>query len=300
MARTAIGSNDFRAPAIGQPTFVSAVTYSGSLKCDIWKPGVANRPCIIIFHGGAWGATPQTRNTFPVYASLAAKFAAYGFAVINADYTPANGTPQDAIDDGLALVQWARDNAGTYNIDSTRIVVLGVSSGGHLMLMIGIQGTPGASRPDAGVVWSAVADMEDSYTYVPAEMERVFGVALLGNEALYRSLSPVDVMDASCCPLRIVGSDAEETDVGSEGPPVTQYTDLATAAAAVGVSVTSRIFEGLVHGFFDATTPDNGRLGTNDIPGTCRWIIDTLGETPAASSRTAASNRTAAVGRVAA
>lgn len=299
MARTAIGANDFRAPAIGQPTFVSAVIYSGSLACDIWKPGVADRPCIVILHGGAWDAVPHTRTSIPAYNQIARKFAEMGFAVVNADFTPANGTPQDAIDNGLALMTWVRANAATYNIDSTRVVMLGISSGGHLALMCGITGVAGGTRPDAVVGWSAVTDMEDSYTYVPAQMELVFGVGLVGNEALYRSFSPLDQVTSNCCPVRLVGSDAEETDTGSEGPPVTQYTDFATAAAAVSVSVTSRIFSGLVHGFFDATTPDNGRLGTNDIPGTSAWIVTTLGHITPAISRSAASGRSAAVDRVA-
>lgn len=294
MARTGLGINDFRAAAIGQPTLVSNVTYSGSLQCDIWKPAIASRPCLIILHGGAWGDPPQERNTFPPYASIASRFADYGFATINADFTGANGTPEDALRDGLALVQWVRDNAATYNIDPTRVAMLGVSSGGHLALLCAIFGVAGSTRPDAVVGWSAVTDMVDSYTFVPDEMLSYFGVALSGNETLYESWSPINIVTSNCCPLRLVGSDAEETDTGSEGPPVTQYTGMADAAEAVGVPVTSRIFSGKVHGFFDAQTEDNGRRGENDIPGTCAWLIATLWEMPATSTRTVASNRTAA------
>lgn len=261
---------------------------------------MANRPCLILLHGGAWGATPHTRNSLPAYNQIASKFADLGFAVVNADYTPANGTPQTAINNGLSITTWVRANAATYNIDSSRVAMLGISSGGHLALMCGITGTVGGSRPDAVIGWSPVTDMEDSYTYVPTEMEAVFGVALSGNETLYRSFSPVDVMDSSCCPVRIVGSAAEETDTGSEGPPQTQYTGLATAASAVGVSNTTRIFAGLVHGFFDATTLDNGRLGTNDIPAACAWLRTTLGEITAVTSRTASASRTVSASRTAA
>lgn len=303
MARTALGANDFRGPAIGAPTFTESVIYTGSLAVSIWKPAVANRPAIIFLHGGGWDS--GARNNPSLYASVAAQFASYGFAVFNADYTLTGGDPQQPIDDVLALVAWVRTNAATYNVDSTRVAIVGISAGAHLGVMAGITGTTGTSRPNAVVGWSTPGDLEEAYGQGNGPGTLGVGgyinVALSGNEATYRLYSPVDQITSACCPLRLVASDTEATGVGDPGLAVAQTTLLETAAQAVGVSVTTRIFTGSLHGVFDGTEPATlgSSGGANDIPGTCAWLRSTLGEVMPATTRTAAASRTAATSRTA-
>lgn len=301
MARTAIGTNDFRAPAIGKPTYTESVVYSGALATSIWTPAVANRPAIIFLHGGGWDA--QARNNPPLYASIAARFAELGFAVFNADYTLTGGSPQTPITDVLTLVAWVRTNAATYNADPQRVAIVGISAGAHLGVMAGITGVTGTTRPNAVAAWSLPADLEEAYSQGNGpETIGVGGylnVALSGNEATYRLYSPTDQITSTCCPLRLVGSDAEVTTLGGPGLAVVQYTSMATAAAAVGVSVTSRIFTGTLHGVFDgnyyASLGSSG--GADDIAATSAWLDRTLGQRPATSSRTVASGRTASSAR---
>lgn len=303
MARTALGTNDFRSPSIGLPTFTLSVTYTGSVATSIWTPAVANRPAIIVLHGGGWDSGSRLDVS---YAAVAAQFAERGFAVFNADYTLTGGDPQAPIDDVLALVSWVRTNAATYNADSTRVAIVGISAGAHLGVMAGITGTTGTSRPNAVVGWSLPADLEEAYDQGNGPETLGVGgyinVALSGNEATYRLYSPVDQITSACCPLRIVGSDTEDTGVGDPGLAVVQYTSMATAAAAAGVSVTSRTFTGSLHGVFTGTEyPTLGSsAGANDIPGTCQWLRNTLGEIVPASSRTASASRTVSASRVAA
>jgi acetyl esterase/lipase len=296
MARTA---STFRGPAIGAPTFVPNVAYSGALDVDVWKPAVADRPIVIVLHGGGWDT--GTEETVP-WPEMAAYFAELGFAVFNADYTLTGGAPQDPIDDVLELVQWVRDNAATYHGDPTRVTIVGVSAGAHLGVMAALQGVAGASAPDAVVGWSTPSDLEEAYGQGngPATLGvgGYIGVALSGNEATYRLYSPVDQMHAGCCPLRLVASDTEDTSVSGSGLAVVQTTSLVAAAEAVGVTVESRIFSGTIHGFFHGGT--YGSSAANDMHGTCAWIIETLGESVPAFNRTASSGRVASSARQAA
>lgn len=253
----------------------STVAYSGVLNVDIHKPLLPNRRALIFLHGGGWDDGSRTDAWYQTIAQL---FALRGFAVFNADYTLGDGAPQTPIDDVKTLVAWVRTNAATYNVDSTRVTAMGVSAGGHLAVMAGITGTPGTSRPDAVVSWSGAHDLEEAYSQGNGPgvlgVGGYLNVALAGNEALYRQYSPTDQITSSCCPLRIVGSDAEPTGVGDSGLAVVQYHSMETAALAASVSVTKRIFTGAVHGLFTDSQP--GFEGASDVNETAAWIASTL------------------------
>lgn len=306
MAReAAVSATAYRGPAIGAPSFVSDVTYSGSLKVDIWKPAIANRPTIIFLHGGAWATGSKTTAPYP---EIAWRFAELGFAVFNANYTLGSGAPATPITDVKNLVAWVRTNAATYNADSTRVAIVGLSAGAHLGMMAGIQGTTGTSRPDAVVGWSTPADLEEAYSQGngPATLGvgGYIGMALTGNEATYRLYSPVDQITSACPPLRLVASDNESTGLGHGGLAVVQTTSLETAAENVGVEVATRIFESGVHSFFSKYIPSSLAAlleytdgVSDDVGGTCQWLNQTLGQERPAFSRTAASSRAVAVGR---
>jgi acetyl esterase/lipase len=305
MARTALGTNDYRAPAADLSYTVSRdVTYSGSLTVDVCKPTVSNRTAIIILHGGAWSSGSKD---LPWYVRLGTLFAELGFATFTANYTlvGAGGyTSQTPIDDVLTLVSWVRTNAATYNVNSSRVVVLGISAGGHLALMAAITGEDGTTRPDAVVGWSPGTDLPALVgTNAESDVDAYLGVAYTGNEATWEAFSPVEIVDSNCCPLRIVGSDSEDT-VTKNHLPVAQFDDMHTAAVAASVSSTKRVFSGSLHGIFDGIGDLHEALGVsgnaNDIPATCAWIRATLGQDSTTSTRTAASGRAAASGRSAA
>lgn len=297
MARTAIGTNDFRSSALATPgfTMVRNVVYSGSLNVDICKPNTASRPAIILLHGGL---LTGSRLDSP-YLKLSPMFAEMGLAVFNGDYTITGGAPQVPINDVLTLVQWVRTNAATYNADPTRVAIVGISAGGFLGLMASITGTIGTTRPDAMVAWSPLCDLGDAWAYAPTILTSYMGFGYPGNVAAYNAKSPTKIVTSNCCPVRLIGSDTEPLTPEGAGLSRDQYDNLETAALAVGVSVTKLIFASTVHGFF---YPNDlpGWQGPLDLAGTAAWIIRKMAEQVSSSNRTAASGRSASVSRTAA
>jgi acetyl esterase/lipase len=93
-------------------------------------------PVAVIIHGGCWVARYATlRNTAPLAGALAGD----GIATWNAEYRradrPGGGWPGTFEDVGRA-VDFIRTLAPKYGLDTTRVVVMGHSAGGHLALWV--------------------------------------------------------------------------------------------------------------------------------------------------------------------
>jgi len=93
-------------------------------------------PVAVIIHGGCWVARYATlRNTAPLASALAGA----GIATWNAEYRradrPGGGWPGTFEDVGRA-VDFIRTLAPKYGLDTTRVIVMGHSAGGHLALWV--------------------------------------------------------------------------------------------------------------------------------------------------------------------
>ena len=122
----------------------------------------ALRPTIVVIYGGAWrsGAPTQSEN---VSRSLAAR----GFAVAAIDYrhAPQFNFPAQIDDVNLALAM-LRDSSARWGIDSTRMAVLGRSSGGHLAELAAF--TPNHSSIKAVVAIYSPYNLVEGYTDLPS------------------------------------------------------------------------------------------------------------------------------------
>jgi acetyl esterase/lipase len=94
-------------------------------------------PTLIYIHGGGWtqGNKPSI-NAFWRYLMM-------GFSVVNIQYRLGGIAPAPAaVEDSLCALYWVNKNAQKYNFDPNKIVVTGVSAGGHLALMTGMVSSP--------------------------------------------------------------------------------------------------------------------------------------------------------------
>jgi dipeptidyl aminopeptidase/acylaminoacyl peptidase len=115
-------------------------------------PGV--RPLVVMIHGGFWRA----RRDLTYAGHLCIALAQAGYATANIEYRrvgeEGGGWP-GTFDDVKRAIEFARENAPSFDADSARPVVLGHSAGGHLALWVA------AEIPDlAGVIGlGAVANL---------------------------------------------------------------------------------------------------------------------------------------------
>ena len=90
-------------------------------------------PAILVVHGGAWrsGDRKQLRG----YASALARRRFVCFAI---DYrlAPRDKFPAQ-IEDCREAVKWIRANSAVYHVDPGKLGVIGYSSGGHLVCLLG-------------------------------------------------------------------------------------------------------------------------------------------------------------------
>lgn len=108
---------------------------------------------VVMVHGGAW--TSNDRLSPDV---LCRDLAAGGFTVFSLDFRDGrNGKHPCAVQDVTAGIRYVRAKAAEFEVDPDRIGLIGSSSGGHLVLLAGIQpdieahrGTPIAADVDAG------------------------------------------------------------------------------------------------------------------------------------------------------
>lgn len=87
----------------------------------------ALRPAAIVLHGGGWhsGSRSETEH-------IANYFARKGFVVANVDYSLAPGTWPAQMFDAAESVWWIKGHAKEYAIDTKRVLVVGISAGGHI------------------------------------------------------------------------------------------------------------------------------------------------------------------------
>lgn len=135
---------------------------------DIYAPasGVP-RPVLIYFHGGEWqgGSRKSVANHLAPYLSKGFVAVAVSFRGSRIALAPA------AVTDARCALHWVINNASSYGIDRTRIVLSGHSAGGHLALITGYL-TPAAGldgecrsdpsiNPAAVVAWNAPSNLRE-------------------------------------------------------------------------------------------------------------------------------------------
>lgn len=107
----------------------SAPRPGGAVPLRVYCPAVPNGSAVLYFHGGGF-----MKGDLDSGDTVAWGYAAeLGATVFSVDYrlTPEHAYPA-AFDDCYAALEFVSGNAGTYDIDSTRVAVAGDSAGGNL------------------------------------------------------------------------------------------------------------------------------------------------------------------------
>lgn len=182
----------------------------GALKAHIFSPGKATGsksfPAIILLHGGGWNAgSPEW-----VYDD-AKHYSDLGMVAVAVEYRLSDQksiTPLDAMSDVRDAVRWVRDNSADLHVDQRKIVIYGVSAGGHLAASAAVfphdEESKTSSVPDALILLSpAVSLVGDNWPRM-----------LLVGRANVKDISPADNVTKSLPPMAIF-----EGSLDTETPP---------------------------------------------------------------------------------
>src|SRR5205085_5069434 len=91
-------------------------------------------PALIYIHGGGWtgGFKEDVIMHFLPFIEM-------GWNVVNVEYRMAGvALAPAAVEDCLCALRWIAANAAQYRIDSSKLVLMGDSAGGHLALAAGM------------------------------------------------------------------------------------------------------------------------------------------------------------------
>jgi acetyl esterase/lipase len=252
-----------KAVADTETTTNDITTYDGTHSIDVYKPDSAtNAPVLVLAHGGAW-----TSNDKSIMVSYAEGLSELGFVVFAIDFTnegpgvDAQIDRQTMIDDYANAIVWARANASTYGGNGRKVAAFGISSGGHLALMVACTKT-GDSKPNAVLAYSPPTRLS-TLVDVGAGAAKAYLDDAAPSQALYDQFSPYAQVTSACPPIRIVGSANESTTGG--GVRRDQYDDMYAASIAAGVNATEVVYAGSTHANFTGVDKAQAAIWLNYI-----------------------------------
>ncbi len=177
----------FRDPVFSRVKVAKAVPYGAAvnrythkletLLMDIYSPKgdtLAERPAVVIVHGGGW--VSGSRSSFQ-FVRMAKDFAFRGYVAASIDYRMAPSrlvrklpeSAEDSQEDTKAAVRFLRRYASRYGVDPKRVAAAGSSAGGFAVVMAsyykeeGKSGNPGWSSKIQAVadLWGGIFDEKE-------------------------------------------------------------------------------------------------------------------------------------------
>jgi acetyl esterase/lipase len=115
--------------------YAPGLPYSKYLTLDVyWNEHEGPAPIVIQVHGGGWEVGDK-RSLESVFKSK--YLTAHGYVVMSVNYRMKPEVPiQKQVEDVMAAVIWAKENAARFGGDPNKVGVTGGSAGGHLTAMI--------------------------------------------------------------------------------------------------------------------------------------------------------------------
>jgi acetyl esterase/lipase len=216
---------------------------------DVIKPKNANGSAVLYMVSGGWvsrWAAPETRVAqFRPLLDM-------GITVIPIHH---GSSPKFKVPDAYADVRRALRhvslNAKSYGIDAKRLGVFGGSAGGHLTLMLALNGDDGDPAATDPVLRGAARIKTAVAYYPPVDLRRMTGPsdrfpALDFPNDQAAAISPILFVDAKDPPTLIVHGDADQL------VPISSGQSIYDALKKAGVKTEMVVIKGGEHGFPNA------------------------------------------------
>ena len=213
-------------------TVVYGTAHGASLLADIAVPKADGpHPVILSVHGGRWirGARHDQANG----AIDVAQWAELGFFAMPIDYRLVTGAPAPAcFQDLMCAIRWVHAHADTYNLDRSRLFLIGMSAGGHMVSLAATAGNHGLPRTggweDAADDFTAAISVSGAYDLVSLSWGGSWCPPGVDWHSARTAGSPIHHVSAQSKPLLLLHSD-DDTSV-----PVQQAIQMAQTLADHG------------------------------------------------------------------
>ncbi|HUZ58135.1 MAG TPA: alpha/beta hydrolase [Hanamia sp.] len=187
------------------------------------------RIAVIMIHGGGWRSGSRSQH-YPLAESLAQ----LGYVCFTPEYRlSTEALFPAAVYDIKAAIRWVKANALTYDIDTSKIVIAGFSSGGELAAFMGTTGNmPLFERCNCNTGnptnIDAVIDIDGTLSFVNSESGEGddskhtsaatywFGYPKKGNEVLWEAASPLSYVSGQTPPTLFINSSLARMHAGRE------------------------------------------------------------------------------------
>lgn len=187
------------------------------LTLDVFYPVKNSKNCnpgVLLIYGGGW-SSGEKANQIP----MAQKLAAAGYVAVVTEYrlSPEAQYPA-AVHDLKAAIRWMRANADQYNLDQSKIAVLGCSAGAQLATLLGttgelekLEGTVGVTDQSSSVQAIVNIDGIVSFIHPEASSEGEYAAKWLGGyksevPEIWKEASPLEYVNKITPPTLFINS----------------------------------------------------------------------------------------------
>ena len=183
---------------------------TGPLLLDAFVPRKTGpHPAVVLVHGGGWRS-----GTRAGWSHTGRSLAAEGIAAFSIDYRLSGQAVFPAArNDVLDAIRWIRANSTRFDVDPSRIGLLGGSAGANLSLLAATLGDGALdhdARVAAVVAWSPPVDLAAPATPLLQELTAAYlGCDPARCPTRAQTASPATHVDPSDPPALVVTSDAE-------------------------------------------------------------------------------------------
>jgi arylformamidase len=173
---------------------------------DVYRPGHAKGPVLLLVHGGAWHTGDKASPNFVL--GKVRYWTARGYVVVSTNFRmlPQADPLEQARDVGRALAAVQARAAG-WGADGGKVVLMGHSSGAHLVMLL--NASPALARAVGAQAWRAAVSLDNPVVDAPALMRThyAFYEPALGRDPQgWEQLSPQHMLAADAPPLLAVCS----------------------------------------------------------------------------------------------
>jgi acetyl esterase/lipase len=153
-------------------------------------------PAVIIVHGGGWRSGNRAQHI-----PLAQHLAALGYASFTVEYRLSTEALYPAgVNDIKSAIQWLHANAKKFNVDTSKIAILGFSAGGQLAALVGM--TSGMDKFDVlnfnkgnSSSVNAVIDIDGTLSFVSPDASETQNPQTVGASAFWLGYKRTERLD---------------------------------------------------------------------------------------------------------